>query len=70
MSERVPALTLAPRHKAADIVLRAIGVQGDFRPFQHAEQLVLIGVQPLQQPVEHGECGAALEDALEAPAQG
>jgi hypothetical protein len=27
-------------------------------------------VQPLQQPVERGEPGAALEDALEAAAQG
>jgi len=27
-------------------------------------------MQPHQQPVERGEPGAALEDALEAPAQG
>jgi probable HAF family extracellular repeat protein len=53
-----------------DIVLRAVGVQGDFQPFQRPRQLVPVGVQPLQQPVEHGEPGAALEDALEAPAQG
>ena len=39
---------LAAGHLAADVVLGAIGVQRDFRPFQHHQQLGLVGPQPRQ----------------------
>src|SRR3954466_16378466 len=60
---------LALGHLAADVVLRAIGMQRDLWMVEHHQQSGLLGVQPLQQAVEHDEAGAALEDAIEAGAQ-
>src|ERR1700756_5288935 len=42
---------------AADVVLRTVGVQGDLGPVEHHEQLVLIGMEPCEQPVEGDEVG-------------
>jgi hypothetical protein len=39
---------LAAGELAADVVLSAIGMQRDFRPLQHHQQLGLVGMQPLQ----------------------
>ena len=50
---------------AADVVFRSVGVERDFRPLQHHQQLGLVGVQPRQQAVQRGEAGAAEEDAVE-----
>ena len=44
-------------------------MQRDLWMVEHHQQLGLVGVQPLQQAVEHDEAGAALEDAVEAGAQ-
>src|SRR3954454_12266492 len=64
-----PGADLAPRHLTANVVLRAVGVERDFRPLQHHQQLGLIGMQPRQQAIQRGEAGAAQEDAVEAYAQ-
>ena len=56
----------APRHLAADVVFRAVGVQRDLRPFQHREQILFLGVQPRQQPVEGGKARLRGKDAIEA----
>ena len=45
----------APCHLAADVILRAVGVKRDIRPFEGAEQLDLVGVEPGEQPVEGGK---------------
>src|SRR4051812_9889498 len=63
------AADLAPGDLGADVVLRSVGVQRDLRAVEHVQQLGLVGVQAVEQPVEHGEAGAALEDAVEAGAQ-
>jgi hypothetical protein len=60
---------LAPRDLTANVVFRTIGVERDFRPVQHHQQLGLIGMQSCQQPIQRGEAGAAQEDAVEACAQ-
>ena len=57
---------LAPRHLTADVVLRAVGVERDFGPFEHHQQLSLVGMQPCQQAIQRGEAGAAAEDAIKA----
>src|ERR1700722_8186112 len=54
---------LAPGHVAADVVLRAVGVQRDLRLLQHPQQLRLVGI-------ERDEAGATQEDAVEPRAQG
>ena len=66
---RSAAADLAPGDLGADVVLRAVGVQRDLRAVEHAQQLRLVGVQAVEQSVEHDEAGAALEDAVEAGAQ-
>src|SRR3954462_8667432 len=63
------AADLALGHLAADVVFGAVGVQRDLWMVEHHQQLGLVGVQPLQQAVEHDEAGAALEDAVGAGAQ-
>ncbi len=54
---------------AADVALRAVGVQRDLRPGEHHQQLGLVGVQPLEQAVKSGEAGTAAEDTVEPSAQ-
>src|SRR5271166_5783936 len=61
-----PAADLALGHLAADVVLRTIGVQRDLRVVEHHQELGLVGVQPLEQPIEGGKAGGAQEDAVEA----
>jgi hypothetical protein len=60
---------LATGDLAADVVLGAIGMERDFRPLQHHQQLGLVGVQPLQQSIQRDEASAAAEDAVEPRAQ-
>ena len=60
---------LPPRDVASDIVLRSVGVEGDFRPLQHHRQFCPIGMQPRQQAIQRGEAGAAKEDAVEPGTQ-
>ena len=50
---------LPPCDVTADVIFRAIRVQRNFRPFQHHQQLSLIGVQPGQQAIQRDEAGAA-----------
>ena len=69
-SLRVPPLIFALGDLAADVVLRAVGVERDFGPVEHHQQFGLVGVQPGEQAVEGDEAGPALEDAVEAGAQG
>jgi hypothetical protein len=59
------AADLALGDLTANVVFRTVGVQWDLRPIQHAQQFRLVGVQPLQQPVERDEAGPAAEDAVE-----
>ena len=63
------AADLALGHLAADVVLRAVGVQRNFRVIEHHQQFGLVGMQPLQQAIEGGETGGAQEDAVEARPQ-
>ncbi len=37
---------LSPRHLAADVVLRSVGVQWDFGSVEHHQQFGLVGVEP------------------------
>lgn len=60
------AADLALDDLAADVALRAVGVQRNVRPVEHHQQVGLVGMQPRQQAIEHGEAGAAGEDAVEA----
>src|SRR6202030_4500205 len=55
---------------AADVVLGAIGVERDFGPVEHHQQLGLIGVEPREQAVEGDEAGLMRKDTLEACRQG
>src|ERR1700752_456040 len=54
---------------AADVVLRAVGVRGDFGPVEHHEQLAFVGMEPFEQPVESDEASVSGEDAVQAGAQ-
>src|SRR5690242_931944 len=63
------AADLALGNLAADVVLRAVGVQRDLRVIEHHQQLGLVGVQPLKQAVEGGEARVPLEDTIEARTQ-
>src|SRR6202171_6276007 len=56
--------------EGADVVFRGVGVERDFRPLVHAQQLVLVAMKAFEQAVERGVAGSgALEDAVEAGAQ-
>lgn len=46
-----------------------VGVERDFRPLKHLEQLRFVGIKPRQQTVESDEAGAAREDAVEPGAK-
>src|SRR5215207_9151283 len=63
------AADLAFGDLAADVVLRTVGVQRDFGPIEHHEQLALVGMEASEQAVEGDEAGAAREDAIEASSQ-
>jgi hypothetical protein len=52
-------------HLAADVVFRAVGVQRYLRVVEHHQQFGLVGVQPLQQPIEGNEAGLPSEDTVE-----
>src|SRR3954454_11383427 len=56
-------------HLTADVVFRAVGVQGDFGAVEHHQQLELVGVQPLEQSIKYGKAGAAAEDAIKTRSQ-
>jgi hypothetical protein len=55
--------------EAADVVLRAVGVQRDVWPVEHKQQLVLVGKGPGDGLVELGKAGDPGEDPIEAPPQ-
>src|SRR5262249_32616267 len=55
---------------AADIVLRAVGMQRNFGAVEHHEQFAFVGVQAREQTVEGDESGLAGEDAIEARPKG
>src|SRR5215831_13841951 len=58
------------RDEGADVVFGSVGVEGNFRPIEDAQQSILVAKQSSEQPVEHHVAGsAALEDAIEASAQ-
>ena len=57
---------LPPCDVAADVVFRSVGVERNFRPFQHHQQFRLVDVQPRQQAVQCHEAGAAKENTVEA----
>ena len=50
---------------AADVVLRSVGVQRNFRPLEHHQQLGFVSVESRKQTVEGDEAGGAREDAVE-----
>src|SRR5262249_52464439 len=53
-----------------NIVFRAVGVERDFGPLKHFEQLGLIGVESFEQAVEGDEAGLTGEDAIKPRRQG
>jgi hypothetical protein len=59
------ARDLALDHLGAQIPFRAVSVQRHLWPVQNQQQLLLVRVQPGQQPIEGGKAGAAAEDAVE-----
>ncbi len=55
---------------AADVVLRAVGVEGNFGPFEHHQQLGLVGMEAREQAIEGDEARAPLEeDTIEPRSQ-
>ena len=50
---------------AADVALRAVGVEWYLRVVERHQQLGLVGMQPREQAIGGGEPGAAGEDAIE-----
>src|SRR2546426_12498949 len=67
---QVLARASALGHLTADVVLRTVGVERNFGPLEHHQQLGLVGVEASEQPVEGDEAGAAGGDAGEASPQG
>ncbi len=55
--------------EGADVVFGGVGVEGDFRPLEHAQEFALSGEQAFEDAVERGVAGSSLEDAVEAGAQ-
>src|SRR5271165_5809927 len=55
--------------EGADVVFRGVGVERDFRSFEHAQKFVFAPEQALELTVERRIAGAALEDAVELRAQ-
>ena len=53
-------------NRAADIVLRAVGVERDLRVFQHREQIVFLGAEACQQAVESGKARLRGKDGVES----
>ncbi len=51
---------------AANVVFRTVGVERNFRPFQHHQQFSLVGMQPRQQAVQRHKAGPAEENAVKA----
>lgn len=64
-----PSADFPPGDLTADVVLRAVGVEWDFRVIQHHQQLGLVGMQPCQQAIQCGKAGTAAENAVEPGAQ-
>jgi hypothetical protein len=54
------ATDLALGDMKANVALGTIGVERDLRAIEHHQQLWLVGVQPLEQPIERDETGAAM----------
>jgi hypothetical protein len=46
------AADLSPGHLTANVIFRSVGVERDFGPVEHQEQLGLVFVQPFEQTVE------------------
>ena len=65
-----PTANLALRDLAANVIFRAVGVKGNFRPFEHQQQFGLIGMEALKQSVEGDEAGLLREDAIKPRRQG
>src|ERR1700730_16056337 len=58
------------RDEGADVIFGSVGVEGNLRPVEDAQQCILVAKQSSEQPVERHVAGsAALEDAVEAGAQ-
>src|SRR5260370_2004489 len=55
--------------EGSDVVFGSVGVEGDFRPLEHARKFVLAREQAFQQTVERRIAGSAIEDAIELRAQ-
>ena len=64
------AADLAFGDVSPNIVFRAVGVERDFGPLKHFEQLGLVGVESFEQAVEGDEAGLTREDAIEPRRQG
>src|SRR5271166_3534645 len=65
----VPPEILRFGDEGADVVFRGVGVERDFRSFEHAQKFVFAPEQALELTVERRIAGAALEDAVELRAQ-
>ena len=52
---------------AADVVLRAVGVEGDLGAVEDDQQRLLVGLETGQQAVQGGGAGAGRKERLEAP---
>src|ERR1039458_1170287 len=64
-----PGADFAARDLTSDIALRAVGVQRNFRPVEHHQQLGLVGVKSRQKPVQGDETGAAEKDEIQTGGQ-
>ena len=63
-ASRPAADLVAPGDLAADVVLGVVGVHGHVGTVRHHEEFVAVG---RQQPVQGGEPGAGLDQAVQAP---
>ncbi len=63
------SLDFALGDAGAGVVIGGVGVEGDFRPLEHAQEFALSGEQPFEDAVAGCVAGSSLEDAVEAGAQ-
>jgi hypothetical protein len=60
-----PGTDLSACDLTADVILRPVGMQGYFGPFQHHEHFVFVGMQSSQKAIQCNEASAAPEYAVE-----
>ena len=69
LSLSVPPEIFSLGDEGADVVFRGVGVQGNARLVEDAQQVVLVAMEALEQAVERRIAGPTPEDAVELGAQ-